>query len=166
MSPRYSRPGRGDYTLSVETNMVEITSDWPSPDPHWQATDSNGHTHSYVAEHIFIYPSLRLVVDASHWCNGDEGIAPHDPHTAVDESHWECRECGEVVEPGMFPPCWPRWMPGSKTATLDGLRSDGARVTVHLTGGDVEVIETEGDTAAQRILDDPGHRPFTTTWQG
>jgi hypothetical protein len=98
------RIGDREYPASVDVsvNTDTIASDMPTIDPNWRKTDSNGHDHYYVRG----YPTLDHIVDRQHWCEGNEGLGPHDPHWSVDESHYECLECRERIEPGLRPPGW------------------------------------------------------------
>lgn len=73
---------RRTWSVEADPNWIDTTAGIPTADPRWRGTDSNGHEHHY--DHG--YPTLDYVIDAEHWCMGDEGIAPHDPHMAVDES--------------------------------------------------------------------------------
>ena len=97
----------GDKEFTAD--MVKYTADtmpvssWhPTSDPTWRATDTRGHEHYYDSG----YPTLNFVVDRQHWCEGNEGWMSHDPHWAVDESHYECLQCRETTRPGLRPPGW------------------------------------------------------------
>lgn len=154
------------WELEVRQDWIDTTMGIPTLDPNWRGVDSNGHEHFYdKASHE--YPTLDYIVDAEHWCEGNEGIAPHDPHMAVDEAHYECKVCREVVEPGVIPGGTPTGMPGAVSATLSGLRDDGAEVRVRITEAEFDEIQaadgtadpddpqpTERDRAARRILND------------
>lgn len=96
-----------EFTLDIQQDSIDTTCGIDTLDPKWRGTDSNGHEHYYER---FEYPTLDYIVDAEHWCNGDEG-APHDPHMATDESHYECKVCREVVKPGIIPPTRPSLSP-------------------------------------------------------
>ncbi|GAA4626666.1 hypothetical protein GCM10023196_035810 [Actinoallomurus vinaceus] len=73
----------GDFgELRVETEMIDVTSSLPKPDPNWTYTDENGHEHRYEDG----YPTLVRVVDDRYIDEfGDE----------MEEAHLECRQCGE-----------------------------------------------------------------------
>lgn len=73
------------------TDMWDIRSAMPVPDPAWRFTDGQGHRHYYRSPRN-PYPSLRSVVDAYGY---DE-----DGERYTSRSHWECRVCGEWVTPG------------------------------------------------------------------
>jgi hypothetical protein len=124
------------FNLSITRGSIDVTSDRPQSDPNWRYTDRNGHEHRYDRG----YPTLDLVVDAEHWCDGNEGYARHDPHMHVDEAHYECKVCRESIKPKMFPPGYPMMMPGMIQGEVEGYRSDGALVRARLTKDDYEML--------------------------
>jgi hypothetical protein len=126
------------FNLSMTRDMIDVTSDRPSSDPNWRYTDRNGHEHRY--DHG--YPTLDLVVDAEHWCDGNEGYARHDPHMHVDEAHYECLICREVVKPGKLPPSYPQAIPGMINCEVGGYRSDGAFVCARILKDEYEMLRT------------------------
>jgi hypothetical protein len=65
-------------------------------DAGWRFTDAAGHRHHCEYEAADHYPTLRRVTDRVYWC---EGCC--DEH---DDSHLECRQCGEHVVPGITGP--------------------------------------------------------------
>ena len=98
---------REGMELRVETEMIDVTSLGPKPDKTWRYTDRHGHEHRYVDDRYVDggYPTLIVVDDETWWCDDCE-----DAHT---ESHRECRECGERIEPGMTGPSMAReYAPG------------------------------------------------------
>ena len=137
------------WELNVDLNLIDVTSQFPSANEQWTFTDAQGHEHRYE----YGYPTLDVVVDAEHWCDGTEGTAPHDPHMAVDESHYECKLCREVIVPAMDPPYTPKSIPGQMSATLRGMTSDGREVTMWLEPLEVDIIQQGDDETAQRYLD-------------
>jgi hypothetical protein len=139
------------WEVAVDVEQINTTSSFPSADPGWRFTDAAGHEHRYDRG----YPSLRYVVDESHWCDGTEGTALHDPHEAVDEAHYECLACHEVVEVGLLPAGYPQWTPGNVTATLKGHRSDGTWIEAVLTPSEVDALRAAGEDqqAAQQVID-------------
>lgn len=154
------------WELDVQQDWIDTTMGIPTLDPDWRGTDSNGHEH-YYDQQAHEYPTLDYIIDAEHWCDGTEGVYNHDPHMAVDEDHYECKLCREVVEPGIIPAGTPSAIPGSKSATLAGVTSSGMRVKLALTGEDYDAIEaadgafdpdnpapSERDLVVQRILDE------------
>lgn len=146
---RFSVRGAG-WTLSAEVDYIDVTSSYPSWRESWRMTDSNGHEHRYAPG----FPTLYEVVDASHWCDGTEGFALHDPHEHEDESHYECAQCGEVIEPDTESPIFAKSIPGAVSHTLEGFRSDGWRVTMRLDPDEAERIRaTPDDATALAILD-------------
>jgi hypothetical protein len=144
----FYKPAR-NFELTINQDWIDVTSSRPSSNEYWKFTDAAGHEHQYANG----YPTLRLVVDAEHWCSGDEGWTPHDPHMQVDESHYECPECGEVIEPKMDPPYTPKSMPGLTSATLKGTRSDGTTIMAGPTPDEVEALLVADTDEAQAIID-------------
>lgn len=99
---------RGDFgELRAETEIVDVTSSLPKPDPNWVYTDEHGHEHRYEDG----YPTLVRVVDATHVDEyGEEW----------DEWHFECRECGEHVMPGTVGPSpFREFAPGRRSYYLN-----------------------------------------------
>lgn len=139
-------PPRQTWSIDMRQDWIDVTSGLPTANEDWRGTDVNGH------EHYYGYPTLDEVDDASHWCNGDEGIAHHDPHMHVDESHYECKVCRAVVEPAVDPPFTPKQIPGMATLTLTGLRSDGVEIVASLIQAELLTIQADR-TTAQGIID-------------
>lgn len=141
---------RSTWELQGDVEWIDVTSGLPTPKEDWRFKDRNGHEHHY--DHG--YPTLELVVDESHWCLGNEGLGAHDPHEAVDESHYECLICRVTVKPKMDPPGTPRSVRGLTTWTLRGYRSDGVWVAAHLIGDEVRRLsDDEDNSVAAAILD-------------
>jgi hypothetical protein len=151
-----------NWTLTVNQEWIDVTSERESPDERWTFTDAQGHDHRYERG----YPTLDLVVDESHWCDGHEGIYNHDPHEQIDQSHYECLVCREVIEPAMHPPYHQKHIPGMRSATLTGLRSDGAQVEVWLQDDDLErVRQADSDDAVTALIDSlPEDRIYSVTF--
>lgn len=155
-----------NWALEVRQDRIDVTSDRPTPNERWRFTDAQGHEHRYDRG----YPTLDFVVDEQHWCDGTEGICNHDPHWAVDESHYECKICHQAVEPTMDPPYTPKSVPGMIDATLEGLRSDGWRIATWLDEGDyrriLEALDEDRDAIVRQILDDtPDERIMRSSFQ-
>jgi hypothetical protein len=151
MATRWSAP---TWELETHTDVIETTMGWTyAPDTNWRTTDANGHEHRYNHG----YPTLDFVVDASHWCDGSEGWAHHDPHEAIDESHYECKTCRLTIEPSLIPPGVRTFMPGLTTCTLSGYRSDGAwlrvRVDESTARGIASSDESVRDAYVENALD-------------
>lgn len=138
-----------DVTLDVRQDYTTVRSENWSVDPSWKFTDSNGHNHWYDRGYV----TLTEVTDASHWCDGDEGWQRHDPHLHIDESHYECSQCGEVIEPRLLPPGIDQNIPGLKHATLTGTRTDGVWVSMWLKD-EAEMEACRDPEQAQRTLDE------------
>lgn len=151
----FSTAGRHQIQFSVEQDFQQFTTDSPSPDESWTFTDAAGHEHHY--DHG--YPTLAWVVEERHWCDGTEGIYNHDGHWVDDVAHWECMICGEVIKPRLHPPGRVITIPGMKTASASGYRSDGSRITCGwMTEDEVEALtelmKAEDNEGIQRWLDE------------
>ena len=94
----------GDFgELRIETEMIDVTSSLPKPDPNWTYTDQHGHQHRYEDG----YPTLMRVVDETYVDEfGDE----------VEDWHFECPQCGEHITPGMVGPSMFREFAPGRTA--------------------------------------------------
>jgi hypothetical protein len=83
----------------------------------WKYTDRHGHQHRYAEratpgevwrkgkrrrDRPTHFPTLREIIDSRHKCYGWEGLYAHEPHW-VEEGHYECRQCGERIEPAHGP---------------------------------------------------------------
>jgi hypothetical protein len=99
---------RGTLEMNREVIPVHYMSDI---DPSWTHTDKAGHRHHCEYDAPDHYPTLILVTDCTYWCE-----SCHDEH---DDSHLECRQCGEEIRPGMTGP-GVRYIAGLVTYTLDG----------------------------------------------
>jgi hypothetical protein len=99
----------GDFgELRIETQMIDVTSSLPRPDKSWTYTDEHGHEHRYDDG----YPTLVRVVDATRVDEDGE---------EWEESHLECRECGEHIAPRMTGPSrFREYAPGRIAAYLNG----------------------------------------------
>lgn len=136
------------WELTIEQEWIPITTNLPTPNRKWRHVDASGHEHRYDKG----YPTLRLVIDASHWCDGTEGAFRHDPHEQVDESHYECGLCGEVVEPALNPPGTVDSIPGMRSASAIG-HVGRMRVSMYLTEEDCEKLAGMDQTQIERFLD-------------
>lgn len=107
-------------SFRVEQETTTFTTlGGPAPDPKWAFTDRQGHRH-VAGTRSERWPTLRWVVDKTYWCD-----LCRDEH---QEGHYECRECGQAIEPGMI-------HKGPETVTVPTLR--------HYFIDDVEVSEEE-----------------------
>lgn len=101
------------WSLDVNVEQIEVTSNMPRRDPAWEHTDGQGHNHRYDGSEL---PTLVWVVDTEDYIV-DEGDGYWEEYPGT--GHYECRQCGEVIQPGMRPPSMFReYVPGAKTATL------------------------------------------------
>ncbi len=107
--------------LSVKTDMIEVTDMGPRPDHGWTYTDKQGHEHYYDGYPV-PYPTLADVSDGWHYCP--------DCRDEHDDSHLECRICGEHIVPGMRGgDMSPQYVPGRRRFELDGTEISEARFT-------------------------------------
>lgn len=97
-------------TLSVEREVIPV-SYLTDIDADWRYTDAHGHRHHCEYEAADHYPTLRRVVYEMYWCDDCE-----DEH---ELSRLECRQCGEVITPGMTGP-GTKFIAGLITYTLNG----------------------------------------------
>lgn len=152
--------GGNNWTLDIELETELVTSDTYTADPNWKFTDAAGHEHYYSGG----YPTLRLIVDKQHWCNGNEGISPHDSHWQVDESHMVCLRCKERIEPRQLPPGSVTSIVLGTRALLEGSRSDIARCRVKLLLNESEcqqiVHAVDRDATVQTLIDSLPHNRF------
>jgi hypothetical protein len=157
-----------DGLLVIEQTYQEVT--WEdAPVETWAATDSHGHRHAFTrparpGREQYIndrglrrnhtvpthYPSLYYKIDRWHACDGREGLYSHDPHWAVDESHYECRQCRERIEPAHGPGS--KLIPASRKATLTEAttRPPAGWVAEGQLAGDVQVERRAGVTTYTR----------------
>lgn len=143
------------WTLNVQGELIDVTSEYPTPDENWRFVDKYGHEHRYERG----YPTLNLVVDRQHFCDGSEGLYNHDPHMAIDESHYECATCREVIVPAQHPSHSPRVITGMLSATLTGSTElSGETIKMELTPDEFDQFaaasEADRDRLARRLLTD------------
>lgn len=100
----------GEQLLEIEQDGEWVNTNLPQPDPKWQATDSNGHLHTYVegADH---YPTLRQMTN-TYWCSDCD-----DEHV---NTWYLCRICEVRVNPGTFVDSNPFWVGGPTVYRLNG----------------------------------------------
>ncbi len=162
-----SLAGRHQIQFVVTQESIPMTSEHPTVDESWTFTDAAGHAHHY--EHG--YPTLDKIIDAVHWCNGDEGIYNHDPHDVVDEMHYECKVCREVIVPRLHPPFHTIYRPGMRSATASGYRTDGTKIECILIEEEVEtltaLLRSQDSDGVQRWLDEfPEERIVSSRYDG
>jgi len=154
----------GRWTMTIDNRVETVRAGVWTLDSEWRGTDSNGHEHYYADGG---YPTLDYIIDESHWCNGEEGFAHHDPHEHVDRSHYECLVCREVVEPAQLPPDTPIRIPQSRSVTLEGDVSPHHRIRMWLTDDEYQLLANEPtDAVAEAILQNaPQDRIIEQRWQ-
>jgi hypothetical protein len=97
--------------LLIERDLAEVNVSSRMADETWHGVDSNGHEHRYADERDpgvgrgSHYPTLIWVPGPSYYCPDCR-----DEHEDYAVSHYECRLCGEAVEPGAREPRNPEAM--------------------------------------------------------
>ncbi len=89
-------------TVRLERDYTEVNIGSRVADESWRFTDGNGHKHAYIGkprEPIDHYPTLVYVPGPEYYCAECD-----DEHEDYAVSHYECRTCGEVIEPGSREP--------------------------------------------------------------
>jgi hypothetical protein len=104
---------RNGSVLTAHCEPIEVTSLGPREDPAWTFTDANGHAHATADG----YPSLVWIVDEEDYVVFEDGY----PEEYPGSGHYECRECGEHIQPGMRGPSpYREFIPGPCYYELDG----------------------------------------------
>jgi hypothetical protein len=100
--------------LSIERAMIPVHY-MTDIDGSWRFTDAAGHPHHCAYDAADHYPTLTLVTATreTYWCSDCEDEHEHE------DAHLECRQCHEVVRPGMTGP-GVKYISGQVTCTLDG----------------------------------------------
>ncbi len=86
----------GGWVIRAEVDMIDITSFSPKPDKTWRYPDSHFHAHYYDEAGPDHYPTLIWVVDEEDWMDEDGEEYP-------GTGHYECKRCGDHVDPAMLP---------------------------------------------------------------
>jgi hypothetical protein len=145
--------GGNNWTLDIELEAELVTSDTYTADPNWKHTDAEGHEHQYETA----YSTLLRIIDKQHWCEGNEGLSPHDPHWQVDEHHYVCKQCAEVIEPRLLHPGTAVMIPLRVKGVLEGRRSGMRTCLVRVYLNELEcrqvALAENQDVAAQTLLD-------------
>ena len=106
------------HTWEVYMEPVEVTS-LHRPDPDWTFTDSAGHIHrwdppgAYRPLVHYSLPTLKGVTDfAGVYDEQGEMLEP-------PIWHWECRQCGQRVDPGYTADQYRQYVAGLKHYLID-----------------------------------------------
>lgn len=105
------------YDMQADTERTA----GPTRDPRWVGRDSAGHEHRADGG---AYPTLAWVVDRTEPCDGACG----DPDHEWIIGHFECKLCGEHVEPGMLPAGSLVVVDERVTVSYTGMTRDGVHV--------------------------------------
>lgn len=101
---RFAMALAGVTEISYEQDMVDVTM-LHEPDPDWVFVDAAGHEHRWRGDwRKADLPTLVFVRDDDH---GDECGCERCP-----SYHFECRQCGQRVDPETMPSPERRYMPG------------------------------------------------------
>lgn len=90
--------GTPDGLLRIERVYQDINVGGPVADEKWRYTDRRGHGHAYSRRRGRPYPTLTYKPGPVVWCN--DCCERHEDQSL---SWFECRACGEVIEPGARP---------------------------------------------------------------
>uniref|UniRef100_A0A6M3J782 Uncharacterized protein n=1 Tax=viral metagenome TaxID=1070528 RepID=A0A6M3J782_9ZZZZ len=111
----------GDDSFKCWCDLIDVTS-LCRPNPAWRHTDTAGHEHAwYIGGAIateyhpterYELPTLVLIHDPPYYNEeGDE----------ISQSHYECRFCGEHVNPGTAADTHTQYAPGLKHYQINGV---------------------------------------------
>jgi hypothetical protein len=150
-----------DGILRVEREMTPVHYE-SDMDRNWRFTDSHGHEHRCEYEAADHYPTLRYVVD--EWCYRDHGLfGGSDPDGHPAAGHYECRQCGETVSPGVTGP-GTTMIAGLVTYYLDDQPVSRERAEEFITAAAAAQRDREARTAARRVRDGFGIRAERDPW--
>jgi len=99
---------QGELVIERDVINVSYLSDI---DANWRYTDTRGHHHYCDYDAPDHYPTLREVTDQTWWCD--------DCRDEHEDTHLECRQCGEHITPGMTGP-GTKLIPGRVEYTFNG----------------------------------------------
>lgn len=99
----------GEGRLEIRCEIIIATS-LVAPRKSWRFTDAAGHVHRW-REGPDAYPTLTPVGDGLYWCE--------DCRDEHEDSHLECRWCGERITPEVTGPVTEQ-IPGMLEYYLDG----------------------------------------------
>jgi hypothetical protein len=133
------------HTLEISTEMIEVTSMGPEPNPGWKFTDGQGHEHDaqQAEEGHVLYPTLRLESGPASWCPDCR-----DDHT---DSWFVCRQCEEKIIPGVVYPSGPRFVRGLTSYEIDGEPVDPATARAFVTAWQRSIDDANNDAVAALI---------------
>jgi hypothetical protein len=157
MASSATGPGGEQLTFRREVTEVSYLTDL---DRNWTFTDRNGHRHYCDYEAADHYPTLLAVYDEDHWCADCGGdYAPLD--------HYECRQCGEQVTPGMTGPGVIHVSGLEEWTLTETLTGDDARRAAE--SGDCDSVTVRGsliEAVRTRYLSREEGRELLAAWSG
>lgn len=122
--------------LTIERDIIPISTALPRRNPAWEFTDTQGHYHAYDADGDL--PTLTRHVEDKP-CDGSCGnTCDGSPCEGYTVTTWTCMACDEQVEPGLLHGVHAESIPGRYTWSLliDGEAPKGKTVSI--------VVDVEG----------------------
>lgn len=110
MSLTTSRGAWPMFSVQIEREdiAVDVIHEITVPDEKWRFIDKAGHGHFWklFSKKPSTIPTCELIVVGTRWV-GDEYDAEE-----IDVKEWQCRTCGETIEPGYRKERPPTHVPG------------------------------------------------------
>lgn len=132
-------------TVQYHTEQIPIDPGGNELDPDWKFVDHEGHGHFYGDfKSGDRYPTLKWVSRPCTMGHGDD---------CDSEGYWECRQCGEVIQPGTRPYSGPTFVDGPTTVEVT-IHSDH---TTERWVGDKSWFEDAWDDAMDALREGLGH---------
>lgn len=99
------------FSVSIETEQVRVDTihRLRVPDEKWTFVDKKGHGHFWKGKKV---PTCKYVQVGTQWV-GDEYEADEIPIM-----EWQCKECGQKIEPGYRDEVQPTHIPGPTWVTV------------------------------------------------
>lgn len=130
----YEEPGT--VALNVSTEPIDVTPAMiVKPDPEWETTDASGHFHAFSESKEDPLPTLDRKTRMIEYGDPEEEVWDEI------EEWWECRLCGERVEPKWIrtPTVSRELAPGRKSWIVTLSRPWDNRLPARHTGEPVSV---------------------------
>lgn len=135
-----------DIQFRSDAQLIDVTLGLKH-DPHWRYVDPSGHIHRWTQSGRLI--SVVEVIDAY-------AVDEYDGEKYVSQSHYECKRCHAVVEPGFRE---------GRQMYVTGLRSQELTVTLpdltladtciaQLYQGEQSRLQLPGDMACDAFITD------------
>jgi hypothetical protein len=101
-------------------DMLDVTS-VHRPDTNWRKVDARGHEHQWFVggkPAASYNPSTKHELPTLVWVHDDWGY--YEDGERYEIGHYECRECGEHVEPAYTADQWQQHIPGLRWFRING----------------------------------------------